>query len=71
MYASIYLSMFLFCYQHCVLTGIMFSQVGFICHSGKINTAFNMHFVITVGLRIVVDIVFQFHCKECVDMDQK
>lgn len=30
-----------------------------------------MHFVIAVGLRIVVDIVFQFHCKWCFDYCSK
>ena len=30
-----------------------------------------MNFVVAVGLRIAVDIVFQFHCKLCIDYYSK
>jgi uncharacterized membrane protein YidH (DUF202 family) len=66
-YTSICLSMFLFGFLNCILAGFKFSQVGFVFYLGKIRTAVNMYFMIAVGLSIVVDIMFQFHFKQCFD----
>ena len=62
-YASICFWILLSGYLYGVLAGIVFSQVGFVGYSGIIKAVFNMHFMVTVILCMVVDIVFQFHYK--------
>lgn len=65
MYTSIHLTMNCFCCPHSVFTGLVFSQVSFVFHSGKIKTGFNVYFVVAVVLRLIVYVIFQFHGEWC------